>query len=257
MKKILCIVLVVCSLLFCSYSCGTAQAASPFIETTDLDVRINEYFTLLSKDEDLVKRQELAHLMAECARALGYDEECEIIKIAKADWHIAQTNIELNKINIDQWVKIYEEYPYATYVWLYLTKTLEYTPEVAAGIIGNMIAEVGGTTLNLQYWLYSYDGGFYYGLCQWGKTWFPEVRGMDLIFQCEYLANTIESQFEAFGKTFRNNYTYETFLESSSAEEAALAFAACYERCGQGSWYIRQTYAKTTFEYFVDGTLGQ
>lgn len=251
MKKILCIVLVICSLLFCSYSCGTAKAVSPFIETPDLDERIDEYFAQLGQNEEFIKRQEIAHTMAECARALGYDEDSEIIKIAKAEWHIAQANIELNNISKERWQERYEEYPYATYVWLYLTKTVGFSPEVAAGIIGNMVAEVGGTTLNLQYWLYSYDGGFYYGLCQWGKTWFPEVRGQDLVFQCEYLTETIKSQFEAFGKTFRTGYTFETFMLSPTAEDAALAFAACYERCGQGSWYLRQAYAKTTFEYFM------
>ena len=34
-------------------------------------------------------------------------------------------------------------------------------------------------------------------------------------------------------------------------EEIALAFAKCYERCGSGSYDVRQSNALIAFEYFA------
>ena len=247
MKKIVTVILVLCSLLFCSFGC---EAASPFIETPELENKMNEYFAQIDQSEMLLEKQKAAHDMANAARKLGYDEDNAIIQQAKAEWSIAETNLTLNQIAMEQWNKRYEEYPYATYVWLYLTQTLGYTPAVAAGIIGNMVAECGGTTLNLHYWTVS-PGGAFYGLCQWSKTYFPDVRGQDLIYQCDYLANTIKEQFDYFGSSFRKGYTLETFLETQTPEEAAWAFAACYERCDTKSYGARKNYAKMAYEYFV------
>jgi hypothetical protein len=85
----------------------------------------------------------------------------------------------------------YDEYPYATYIWLFLTRGAGYSDIVAAGILGNIMAEVGGGTLNIRYWLYGNGDPNYYGMCQWHNNWYPEVAGTDLIFQCDFLLSTI------------------------------------------------------------------
>jgi len=118
---------------------------NPFDEDLDIQPFLDEI------KEELLSRQETAHTMAECARALGYDEDNPIIFLAKEEWHDCQEQID----SLDVWQDKYEEYPYATYVWLFLTTELQYNDEVTAGIIGNIMAECSGGTLDIQYWLYS------------------------------------------------------------------------------------------------------
>lgn len=244
MQKKIALFLIIILVIGCTV---TVSADSPFIPTEGLS--IDGFF--IDNNEDLLERQDVAHQMAECARALGYTENCDVIKTAQWEWWAAQYEMELNINQKDTWNIKYEEYPYATYVWLYLTRTLEYNDYVAAGIIGNMMAEVGGGTLNLQYWLYSNGSGYYYGLCQWNRDNYPDVRGCDLIQQCEFLSKTIEYELNVFGYAYARNYKYENFLELTSAEEAALMFAKCYERCAVSTYSVRQRNALKAYNYFM------
>lgn len=243
-KKIVQLVIIV---IVTTFTAGNVFASSPFIPTEGLS--IESFFEI--DEEALDERQELAHQMAECARALGYGENSEIVLTAKKEWWSAQNERQLNTEAYEAWTIKYEEYPYATYVWLYLTNILGYNDYVAAGIIGNMMAEVGGGTLDLQYWLYSSGSGYYYGICQWSRDTYPDVRGQDLIFQCEYLANTIEYELDTFGYAYQSGYKYANFLELTSVEEAALMFAKCYERCVKSTYSIRQKNAVKAYDYFM------
>lgn len=56
------------------------------------------------------------------------------------------------------------EYPEAQLIWNTMI-SWGWTPETCAGIIGNMMAEIGGGTLNLSNW--NSNGGCGYGLIQW------------------------------------------------------------------------------------------
>lgn len=246
-KKI--VQLVIILVIVTIFTAGNVFASSPFIPTEGLS--IESFFEI--DEEALDERQELAHQMAECARALGYEENSEIVLTAKKEWWSAQSERQLNTEAYEAWTIKYEEYPYATYVWLYLTNTLGYNDYVAAGIIGNMMAEVGGGTLDLQYWLYSSGSGYYYGICQWNKKNYPDVRGCDLIEQCEFLGKTIEYELDTFGYAYSRGYKYEDFLELTDTEEAALMFAKCYERCAESTYAVRQRYANKAYEYFVTG----
>ena len=216
-------------------------ADNPFDEDLDIQPFLDEI------KEELLSRQETAHTMAECARALGYDEDNPIIFLAKEEWHDCQKQID----NLDIWQDKYEEYPYATYVWLFLTTELQYSDEVAAGIMGNIMAECSGGTLDIQYWLYSSGSGFYYGMCQWSKTTYPDVRGQDLKYQCNFLAKTIEYEINVFGYAYQKGYKFENFLELTSPEDAALMFAKCYERCAQSTYQVRQKNAAAAYKYYV------
>lgn len=249
MKRFGILLLIVC-ILSMTLSCS-AGASSPFIPTEGLS--IESFMSEVTDNAILEHRQELAHQMAECARQLEYAEDNPVILIAKAEWENCSEKIKENKVISQMWENRFEEYPYATYVWLFLTKQMGYSNEVTAGIMGNMMAEVGGNTLDLQYWLYSYGSGFYFGLCQWGKTWFPDVRGMDLIGQCEYLVGNIEQHIDEFGAAYSVSNAFEKFLQSESCRDAALMFAKWYEACDSGTYSIRQKNAEKAYEYFTMG----
>ena len=86
-------------------------------------------------------------------------------------------------------------------------------------------------------------------MCQWSKTYFPEIHGADLKTQCEYLRDTIETQVNAFGPSFRIGYNFETFLAIDNAYDAGYAFCECYER-GHGA-SLRAKQAIVAYEYFT------
>lgn len=247
MKRAITLLLIIVSILTCFSCC--AAASSPYIPTDELD--ITEFVDQTTDNAILKHRQELAHTMAECARALGYGEDNGIIKTAQEEWWKAYCAIIENNKVASVWSDRFDEFPYATYIWLYFTKGLGYSEAVVAGMIGNMMAEVGGGTLDIQYWLYSYGSGYYYGICQWNKKNFPDVRGKDLIGQCEYLAQTIEEQMNAFGKAYKINDAYHEFLQLDSCRDAALMFAKLYEACSSDTYKLRQNYAEVAYKYFM------
>lgn len=137
------------------------------------------------------------------------------------------------------------EYESATYIWEYLISQ-GFSESATAGILGNIMAEVGGQSLYIQYWL---ENSSYYGMCQWNRDYFPGVVGANLAGQCDYLMSNIEATFNAYG--YLAGETYESFKNSSDCEIAALAFAKVYERCGSGSYSVRQSNARTAYNYFV------
>jgi hypothetical protein len=143
------------------------------------------------------------------------------------------------------------EYPEATKIWYYLRNKLGYSEEVSAGILGNIMAEAGGQTLNIDVDVVNAYAG-HYGICQWSTYYYPEVYGASLDGQLDYLGKTIEYQINAFGGIYYYGFNYQRFLQINSAEEAALSFALTYERCGGNSYGIRQANAITAYNYFTN-----
>ena len=137
------------------------------------------------------------------------------------------------------------EYPVATYVWNYL-KELGYNDYVCAGIMGNLMIETGGYTLNLDPYAY---GGDYYGICQWSAYYCPGIQGAGLDTQLNYLANTIEYEINVYGFNYSSTMDYNEFLQMADAGEAAKVFGQCYER-GAGS-DVRAECAYAAYAYFV------
>ena len=200
--------------------------------------------------------QEAAHKLAESARKLGWPEESEPIASAKNEWSNARLAIEVYdakykelyaKSKEAKWETKAAEYPAATQIWRYM-KNLGWNDYVCAGIMGNLMAEVGGQTLDIQYWLK--DNG-YYGMCQWNKA-YSNIWGADLETQCDYLKNTIKYEIDTFGYAYRKGFNLDSFLAMSNERDAALAFAKCYERCGSGTYTIRQNNAEKAYNYFVN-----
>lgn len=146
--------------------------------------------------------------------------------------------------------KCAKEYPTATKIWRYMREELGWNNYVCAGVMGNIMAECGGQTLMIDPDLYD-SSGSYYGICQWSKRWNPEVIGTDINYQLKYIKGTVESEFETFGYLYQKGFNYEQFTKLENAEEAALAFAASYERCSSKTYYIREENAVKAYDYFV------
>lgn len=123
--------------------------------------------------------------------------------------------------------RLKEEYFVAGTVYEYLSG--RGWPDVAiAGALGNMMAECGGQTLDLQWNIYG-GGGGYYGLCQWSLRFGPEVAGRSVTGQLNYMMGNLEENMEQFGGD------YDRFLALEDAGQAARYFCTYYER-GSGGW---------------------
>lgn len=154
-----------------------------------------------------------------------------------------QANEYQNKIK-----RLEEEHYYATKVWEYLRQT-GFSQEVTCAIIGNMMIETSGGSLDLNPGIYSPSGN-YYGLCQWSKKYYPEAHGLSFEQQLEFLLNSIEWEINTFGKCYKEGFKYEDFLNMTDPAEAALAFAKSYERCSSVSYEMRQEAALKAYNYF-------
>lgn len=186
---------------------------------------------------------EHAHNLAESARKLGLKENNSIIKFAKEQYDNALKKIESYKILLAQY-----EYPEATQVWNYM-KGLGWNDYVCAGILGNMMAEVGGGTLTLN--AYIDTGNGFYGLCQWSKTGHAGANGRDLFGQMDYLNETIKYELDTFGYAYAYGFNFDKFLELTNEREAAIAFSKCYERNDPRYTWIRADYAEKAYNYFA------
>ena len=142
-----------------------------------------------------------------------------------------------------EWEQRYEEYPEATTIWLYLTVEMGYNDNVAAGVLGNIMNEAGGNSLNINPSAQNPAG--YYGICQWNSSMYGDVWYCNLVEQLDYLNNTIEYEFNCYG-----NMSYESFCGLTDEREAALSFARSYERCSSASYGRRQNNATTALNYF-------
>ena len=144
------------------------------------------------------------------------------------------------------------KYPEAQIVWDAL---IDYglSPEVASGIMGNIMAEVGGQTLDFSEWRY-WSRGTHYGICQWGggrKQDLLNNFGPDLKDQVAFLLYELEREMNSYGYIYKTGFGYDKFIAMTDVEQAALAFAKSYERCSSKYYNIRMTNAKKAYNYFM------
>lgn len=161
-----------------------------------------------------------------------YKEQLEIVKQKEA-----QEKLE----------KKFNEHYNATYVWQYL-KGCGYSDVMCAGILGNLMAETGGQTLNIK-WNSRSSG--YYGIAQWGPG-YKSIWGGTLHQQCEFLIKTIAYEINTYGYAYQKGFNYSSFCNLDSPEQAALAFAKAYERCGSGSYKQRMKNARIAYNYYAN-----
>ena len=159
MKKLLCFLL---AFIFCFgiIGCSNTSQAEEEIRYSELKMKLNA-----------------AHQMAEAGRVLGYDEYHEVILLAKEEWNYYND------------LKMQSQYYDAIVIWEAL-KREGFSDAAAAGILGNIMAEVGGQTLKLNV---TTGNSSYYGICQWSTKYFPEVKNTDLNSQINYLLNNMEA----------------------------------------------------------------
>lgn len=267
--------LVVCGLIaiICGTSCVVAGHTIDKYTKEELVTMIDE--AKATKDH--------AHTMAESARALGWEDNDKLIKELQEMWHEADEDqvkyqgyldeilaneaeaarkAEEERLAVEaaqkaaeeearraeeaKWATKAAEYPAATQIWRYM-KAQGWNDYVCAGIMGNLMAEVGGQTLDIRYTLSSSG---YYGMCQWSRG-YSQVWGAGLETQCDFLRDTIKYEFDTYGFKYQKGFNFNSFLNMTDAQQAALAFAKSYERCGSGSYGVRQKNALKAYNYFV------
>ena len=216
---------------------------------------INELNDLIA---DCASRMDAATQMAEACKTLGYEEDDPVIKLAEEEYSNAESDMNYYQELLADAEKVLrkkeralreKKYPAASTVWHYLTETMELNEHVAAGILGNMMAEVGGQTLDLQV---DCSGRGYYGICQRSRKYMVyDITGSNLDTQLEYLNKTIEDEFAVFGDLYTSGFTYQDFCNMQNAQDAAKAFAVVYERCGSGSYSVRKSNAVKAYEYYT------
>ena len=218
MRRKIVIGLIVLSVLFCTVQCAAASSEDILISWT--------------------KHQQVAHEIANQMRAMGYEEDNVVILACQQWWR------EESKISIPIIIEESNEYPVATKVWN-LLREAGLSEVCAAAIIGNMMAECGGQTLNLNPYIYSYG---YYGLCMWSLYYFPEINGLDVDGQVSYLLETLDSNMRiGLGSA-------QEFFEIENVELAARYFSDKYER--PASWSsVRAENAVKALQYFTTGSI--
>ena len=215
-------------------------------------VETNDFMELKDLLQECNARKENASQMADAARNCGYEEDHPIIELAQREW-VAANELALiyqEKINETRWAKAWQEYPVATEVWIYLTETMGYSNYVAAGIMGNMMAECGGLTLQLD-WTAVNKSSKCYGLCQWHPRYHQEVQGADLKGQLDYAYKSFPEVLSRYAYQYSYGFTYQKFLALTDVREVARAFCLIYERPG-GYDSRRGDYAVKAYDYFVN-----
>lgn len=262
------VALVVCGLIAVIFgtSCVVADYSTDKCTKKELVTMIDE--AKATKDH--------AHTMAESARALGWEDNDKLIKELQEMWHEADEDqvkyqgcldeILANEAEVARkaeeerlaaeaaqkaaeeakWATKAAEYPAATQIWKYM-KAQGWNDYVCAGIMGNLMAEVGGQTLDIRY---TSSSSGYYGMCQWSRG-YSQVWGAGLETQCDFLRDTIKYEFDTYGFKYQKGFNFNSFLNMTDAQQAALAFAKSYERCGSGSYGVRQKNALKAYNYFV------
>ena len=149
------------------------------------------------------------------------------------------------------WEEHEKEFPYATKVWIYMKENFGWSDAICAGIMGNIMAEIGGGTLDFSDW--NWDKRTL-GMFQWlgsRKTDIKKLYGE---------IPTIEEQLEfMYDELYGTDGVHqqvtdsqrEKILSSETPEQAAKRFSDWFERPGN-SGISRQGYARKAYNYFVD-----
>ena len=203
-------------------------------ELDSLKIKNEELETKVSEQEEtLVKNEKV--LLDKDATIQQLEEEN---KALEKKMNTTKTSSIINSFKADG------NYNQATQVWNGL-KALGLNDYVCAGILGNIMAEVGGQTLDISRWVqYAANSTNYYGICQWSgsrKQRLLNDFGTTLEDQISFLSVEL---FEVIPKD-------NSFYNMQDEKQAALYFAKYYERCGSSSYSVRQSNATKALQYFT------
>lgn len=240
----LAVVLVINSI--CFYNCKSSYKEEVSVLQTELD-------SLSTKNEELeTKASAQEETLAENEKVL-LEKDAQIQKLESSVEALEKEKAELKKsaqtkpavsTGSQSTTQATGKYSQATQVWNGL-KALGLNDYVCAGIMGNIMAEVGGQTLDISRWSqYSSTSSGYYGICQWAGS-----RKQRLL---NNFGTTLEAQIQFLGvELFEVIPKGNSFYNMQDEKEAALYFAKYYERCGSGSYSVRQSNATKALEYFT------
>lgn len=243
-----------------------APSIEPTEETIDLDAIIDavllpiQYNLYATSEEVSLAIEEINTYRENLVSTIEIYADTEIVLMAEIK-RIEEIRLqyELNYTNLkaeeDKWAQREAEYPEATFIWRYMREEFQWSPEVCAGIIGNMMSECGGQTLKgLSNWNTDDDSG--YGLIQW-------IGGRRKAIEAKYGSHpSIEEQLifmkdEMYGTNGVTNQLYvdgwlEAIMDSETPEQAAARFACYFERPASTYYGVRQRNARVAYDYFVD-----
>lgn len=226
------IILAVQSACFINHKSSYKEEVSVLqTELDSLRKQNEELETKASKQEETLASYEQV-LLEKDAQIQKLEDEIKVLKKTNKDL----TAVKNNSFKADG------NYSQATEVWNGL-KALGLNDYVCAGIMGNIMAEVGGQTLDISRWP-QYSQKTYYGICQWAggrKQRLLNDFGTTLNDQIRFLSVEL---FEVIPKG-------NSFYNMQDEKEAALYFAKYYERCGSGSYSVRQSNATKALQYFT------
>lgn len=226
------IILAVQSACFINHKSSYKEEVSVLqTELDSLRKQNEELETKASKQEETLASYEQV-LLEKDAQIQKLEDEIKVLKKTNKDL----TAVKNNSFKADG------NYNQATEVWNGL-KALGLNDYVCAGIMGNIMAEVGGQTLDISRWP-QYSQKTYYGICQWAgsrKQRLLNDFGTTLNDQIRFLSVEL---FEVIPKG-------NSFYNMQDEKEAALYFAKYYERCGSGSYSVRQSNATKALQYFT------
>ena len=222
----------------CFYSYRSSYKEEVSVLQTELD-------SLSTKNEELeTKASAQEETLAENEKVL-LEKDAQIQKLESSVEALEKENAELKKPATSKpTTQATGKYSQATQVWNSL-KALGLNDYVCAGIMGNIMAEVGGQTLDISGWSrYSSTSSGYYGICQWAG-----VRKQRLLND---FGTTLEAQIKFLSvELFEVIPKGNSFYNMQDEKEAALYFAKYYERCGSGSYSVRQSNATKALDYFT------
>lgn len=226
------VILVIQSICFYNYKSSYKEEVSVLqTELDSLRTKNEELETKVSEQEEtLVKNEEVL-----------LDKDAQIQQLKDEVKALQKTNKNLVSAKAGT-LKADGNYSQATQVWTGL-KALGLNNYVCAGIMGNIMAEVGGQTLDISRWP-QYSLKSYYGICQWSgsrKQRLLNDFGTTLEDQIRFLSVEL---FEVIPKG-------NSFYNMQDEKKAALYFAKYYERCGSSSYSVRQSNATKALQYFT------
>ena len=209
-----------------------------------------QYVELYSISESQNKIKELDACLQQLDEAIESDlyefSARYTMQLERSRLGLTKQQYEMNIEALNTWKT---EYYYAYETLEFFTQN-GYSKEAACGIIGNMMVETSGGSLELKPNVYS-SGKYHYGLCQWYLKYKPFMANMTFDMQIEYLLSDIPVEFKTFGKCYKKGFTAEDFMIMTDTEEAAEAFAKVYERPGSGTYTWRAQCATKAYEYFT------
>lgn len=202
----------------------------------DIDTSL-EFINLLTENIDVLSTEIASKNYTVEATEKMIKEEARLIEIRAAV-----------SSDVEHYTTWETEHYYAAKVWEYFMQR-GYGEVITSAIIGNMMIEAGGHSLNLQPNVYD-PTGRYYGLCQWSLYYNPDLADLSFEGQLKHLEESMPYEFKLFGWCYKKGFTYDKFLNMTDPAEAALAFAVVYERCASWGYPPRATAAKVAYNYF-------